>query len=940
LEGRTPATLIGRDDELRAISDLLDRLTAVEVAGASADAPGLDSHRPGGGTLIFVGEPGIGKTALLQAGLSSAQDRGLKALHGRGSESERHLPFAVLFDLVRPVLDHARDLSPVHRSALSQAFGLEQSAQPIEPFFVALAALELVVEAATSQPLLVVIDDAHAMDQPSRDVIAFIARRLGSERVAVLLATRPDAAIELAASIPDTGIVLRTLRTLDLEQSRRLIHLRDRRLPRSVEQAVLRQADGNPLALLELPRALRNHGVLESDWPHEQAPLTSRLEMSFATRLDDLSAVTRVLLGIMSVNDSNLLSEAAAAAKLRAGRELMPGDIAPAVSAGLITSDGSLIGFRHPLVRSAVWRATAAGERAAAHAALAQVTAADPDRSVWHRACASLQADEPLAEALEAAALRALTRGAPGTAVQWLERAAELSEDEALHAKRLLRAAEVAFELGRPATVRRLMQRAQAPGLGAAERARLLWLEGAFDDGTPGDADGVRRLISSAASARDRAEADLAIHLLHGAATRCWWGEPGAEVRAALVGTADSLPLDSRDPSYLATIAVAGDFERHAEVLASVAWWAEQDTVTALQLGGLARAAFVTADFDRVLTFCSPALVELRRQGRLGSLAQVLVFQSFAAMYTGRWDVTRVAADEARRLAEETQQPVWLACAVLGQANLAALRGESEAAHTVLKEAERIAVHTGNGALLNGVLLSRGLAELGRERPAEAYAHLRRMMDPGDAAFHRTQRAWAVDYLAEAAVGCGETEDARGILARLEEEIHDVPSPGVVRAVSYAHALLAPQERAAARFADAYALGATASPWYRARLDLAHGSWLRRHRQVTTSRAHLQSAFYTFEALHAQGWARRAARELRAGGAREALAVEAPRADLSPQEWQIAQLAAAGLSNRDIGQQLYLSHRTVASHLYRIFPKLGITSRVQLHSYLQQHQEA
>ncbi|WP_330473746.1 ATP-binding protein [Terrabacter sp. C0L_2] len=937
MEGTPTTTLIGRDDDLGAVTELLDRLVAPDDDMA-AEGPGHEGRRPGGGALIFVGEPGIGKTALLQAGFAAAQGRGLHVLHGHGSESERHLPFAVLFDLVHPILDHGRALSPVHRTSLSQAFGLEPSTQPVEPFFVALAALELVVEAATPRPLVLVVDDAHTVDQPSRDVIAFIARRLAAERVALLLATRPDAAIELAASVPDTGIVLRTLRTLDLEQSRRLVHLNERRLPRGVEQAVLRQADGNPLALLELPRALRGAGGLDVDWTHDRAPLTSRLEMSFAARLDDLGPVTRTLLAILSVNDSNLLSEAAAALALSAGRELLHSDITPAVRAGLVTSDGTLVGFRHPLVRSAVWQATPVTERASAHEALARVTAADPDRSVWHRACASLQPDEALAQALEAAALRALTRGAPGTTVQWLERAAELSREDR-RAQRLLRAAEVAFELGRPMTVRRLMQQAQVPGLGAAERARLLWLEGAFDDGTPGDADGVRRLIASAASARDRGEPDLAIHLLHGAATRCWWGEPGLDVRSALVDTAASLPLEAGDPRYLATVSVAGDFDRHGEVLTSVARWAERDTVTALQLGSLARAAFVTADFDRVLTFCSPALIELRRQGRLGSLAQVLVFQSFAAMYTGRWDITRVAADEARRLAEETQQPVWLACAILGQANLAALRGESEAAHSVLKEAERIAVLTGNGALLNGVLLSRGFAELGRERPAEAYAHLRRMTDRTDAAFHRTQRAWAVDYLAEAAVGCGETDDARGILASLEEEIGGARSPGVIRAVSYAHALLAPEEEAAARFADAYDLGATASPWYRARLDLARGSWLRRHRQVTASRTHLQSAFYTFEALHAQGWARRAARELRAGGAKEALTAEVPRADLSPQEWQIAQLAAAGLSNRDIGQQLYLSHRTVASHLYRIFPKLGITSRTQLHAYLQERQE-
>jgi ATP/maltotriose-dependent transcriptional regulator MalT len=370
-------------------------------------------------------------------------------------------------------------------------------------------------------------------------------------------------------------------------------------------------------------------------------------------------------------------------------------------------------------------------------------------------------------------------------------------------------------------------------------------------------------------------------------------------------------------------------------VLEAVAWWGEQNGVTALQLGALARAAFVTGDFDRVLAFCGPASGELRRQGRLGSLAQLLVFQTFAAMYTGRWDITRVAADEARRLAEETQQPVWFACAVLGQANLAALHGESDRAHDVLQDAERVAVYTANGALLNGVLLSRGLAELGRERPADAYAHLRRMMIAGDPAYHRTQRAWAVDYLAEAALACGEVEDARGILRRLDERVAGIPSSGVMRSVSYAHALLATDDEAEATFARAYALAAVTSPWYRARLDLAHGSWLRRHRRAAASRPHLQSALYTFRALSARAWADRAARELRAGGARDAPVPSGPPAELSPQEWQIAQLAAAGLSNRDIGQQLYLSHRTVGSHLYRIFPKLGITSRNQLQGYLE-----
>jgi DNA-binding NarL/FixJ family response regulator len=937
MDGEPSVSLIGRGEDVRAITRLLDGVAAPQDATPAGDHQGGGD---GGGTLILVGDPGIGKSALLDLGVAAARARRFRVLHGRGSEAEQHLSFAVLFDLLRPILGDVTGIASAHREALSRAFGLAPSHEPVEPFFVALAALELVVESAARGPLVLVVDDAHAVDQPSRDVIAFIARRLIGVRAALLLATRPNPAIDVAAAVPGTGISLRHLHALDPDQSRAVVQRHAPGLPRRVEQAVLRQAAGNPLALLELPRALHVENPSDTDLTRDRLPLTRRLEMSFAARLDHLSSTTQTLLRVVAANDGNLLSEASSAAALSTGRDVSHADVAPALESGLVMSDGSAIAFRHPLVRSAVWMATAARDRAAVHAALATVVAADPDRSVWHRACASDRPDESIARALDDAAVRALSRGAPGTAVQWLVRAAELSETGALRSHRLLRAAEVAFELGRPSTVRLLMERARSLEHGAEQAARLAWLEGAFDDGTPGDADGVRRLISSAASARDRADPNLAIHLLHGAASRCWWGDPGPEVRAALLEAAESLPLEPRDPRRLATVAVAGDFDRHREVLEAVGWWAEQQSISALQLGSLARAAFVTADFDRVLAFCAPASGELRRQGRLGSLAQVLVFQTFAAMYTGRWDVTRVAAGEAPRLVEETEQPVWFACAVLGQANLAALYGDWQQAQVVLEDAERIAVHTGNGALLNGVLLSRGLAELGRERPAEAYAHLRRMTVAGDPAFHRTQRAWAVDYLAEAAIACGQTEDAREILRALEVDLSEVPSPSVVRAVRYARALLATDDDAEAMFAQAYALGAAASPWYRARLDLARGSWLRRRRQPAASRPHLQSALYTFQALRARGWAQRAARELRAGGAREAIQAPEPQAQLSPQEWQIAQLAARGMTNRDIGQQLYLSHRTVASHLYRIFPKLGITSRNQLHGWLAMHEQA
>jgi DNA-binding CsgD family transcriptional regulator len=284
------------------------------------------------------------------------------------------------------------------------------------------------------------------------------------------------------------------------------------------------------------------------------------------------------------------------------------------------------------------------------------------------------------------------------------------------------------------------------------------------------------------------------------------------------------------------------------------------------------------------------------------------------------------------RLADETGQTLWAATARIAIAVLGAIRGGSDSDAVLLADAERVALRApiATSSLLAGVQLARGLAELSAARYEQAYQQLRRVFDPGDLAFQRVQQVWTLSYLADAAVSTGRQDDARGLLAAVEQLTGDDPSPAARIALEYSRAALAEDADAEALFRIALAGGGGRLPWHRARAELAYGAWLRRQRRVVESRVPLRAARGTFEALGARAWAERADQELRATGEGGWQPTFSPSELLSPQEAQIAQLAARGLSNREIAQRLYLSHRTISSHLYRIFPKLGITSRAQL----------
>jgi len=380
--------------------------------------------------------------------------------------------------------------------------------------------------------------------------------------------------------------------------------------------------------------------------------------------------------------------------------------------------------------------------------------------------------------------------------------------------------------------------------------------------------------------------------------------------------------------------AIINPYRAGTAIVELLSWWVDQQIPDQGVAAALGRAAFAVGDFDRSLLFARRASDTFREEGRVALLAQTLVLETFAALYLGRWEITHVASAEAHRFAMETEQPVWRAVAELGQANLAGLRGDSARSRELALGVERVAAVAGNRSLLNGVQLARGLTALGAETPREAFGEFARMMNPADEAYHIPQSVWALDHYADAAVLTGQVDPARDVLQGFEELTANTTAPGVQRPLAIARALLAEDEEAEAHFVEARSLAAAASPWYRGRLDLAEGSWLRRQRRVSESRDPLRSAEAVFDGLNAAAWTTRAKRELQAAGLRPHHTAPKGWARLSAQELQIAQLAAQGLSNREIGERLYLSPRTVGSHLYRIFPKLDIRSRAQLHEAL------
>ena len=887
---------------------------------------GLVEHaRDRGGSVVVRGEAGIGKSALLVEVSRLAAAAGLRVLSTAGVQSEARVAFSGLHQLLRPVMSQVDALPDPQRRAVLAAFGRTEAVAP-DLFLIALATLNLLGEAAAHAPILLVVEDAHWLDRGSADVLAFIARRLEFEPLVLVAATRDG----FHGAFDEAGLPELTVERLDPAAAAALLDLRTPDLLPALRERVLREAAGNPLALVELPIVSEQVGdeAVSTSW----LPLTTRLEQAFAARVSDLPPGTRTLLLVAALDDGDLLAEILDAGAVL-GDRLAVDDLTPAIDVRLVELDGASVRFRHPLMRSAIHQRSSLGQRQAVHAALAQVLGGDRERGIWHRAAATARPDEGVAAGLEAAAARAQRRGGVDAAVSALERAAMLSEDSGRRGERLLRAAELAFELGRPSLVGGLLRQAAALDLSERQRSRMVWIQERFDDGIRDVAAGARSLTQLAERVAADGDTGLALKLLWGAALRCFWGEPGQAARDGVVTAAERLPVDTSDGRLLAILAFAAPVERGAVVIDRLRLLGVHPS-RHLRAARLADAAILVGAFDLAVGFCNAAIGELRSHGRLGLLARCLAAQAWSAVHLGDLSVAIPAAEEASRLTGETMQPIMHATARVTQSIVAALRGEQDRAEGLAAEAEQEALPVAARPVLATVQHARGLAALAGGRHAEAYEQLRRMYDPTDPAYHLALRCFAVGDLAEAAAYGGRRQAVGGVLMEMEAMALKTPSPALHAGLRYARALLGADDEAEALFQAALHADLARWPFAWARAKLAYGGWLRRQRRAAESRGHLRAARETFDALGTIPWSERARQELRASGETSRHRTPDARDELTPQELQIAQMAAGGLTNREIGQRLYLSHRTVSSHLHRVFPKLGVTSRSALRSAL------
>ena len=900
----TPASdLVGRDREFAVLADLIDHST---------------EH---GGAIVVLGDPGIGKSSLLHAAAEYGRRESLRVLVATGIEAEARLPFAGLHQLLRPVLDVAGRLPPAQRAALSVALGIGDG-PPVELFKVALTTLHLLERLAGERPVLVIADDVQWLDKPTQDVLTFVARRVGADPIVMIGAVRRGHDVALTVA----GVPQLDVGGLDDVAARAVLARHGGDLGRPLRDRILRESLGNPLALVELPMALRR----ASGGEPEVLPLTARLERAFAAQVAGLPPYARDALLIAAVDDSDGLPEILAGTSALTGEAVGVEVLEQPAAAGLIRLDHAHVYFRHPLVRSGVLQRESMTRQFAAHAALAEVLGAEPYRRVWHRAQSITGPDDEVADALADGHLIALRRGSVTSAIRALERSAQLTTDSARRIRRLLLAAEHAFELGRTDLVDDLLAKAETSTLSPLQRARMEWLREIFYDGVPGDADRVLRLCEVAGRALTAGDTDLALKLLFGAGLRCWWAETGPAARARVAEVTQLLRKQAGgDPRYVGALALAEPVHQGRQVIELLKGVVPQSATDPVALWILGGAATAVGEPVLAMDFFTRAEASLRQQGRLALLAQVLICRVSVATELGEWRTAESDADEGHRLAQETGQSIWTTGSLALKAVVTALRGRHGQAQAMVDQVEHD-VDAKLTDLLANAQLARGIGLMVAGQYDKAYDQLRRMFETGDPTSHPTERYHAVMFLAEAAVHADRVDDARAIVAALAHEATVTPSASLARQLTYAEAVLADPDDAEAAFVRALAADLSRWRWLRARLEFEYGKWLRRQRRVADSRRPLRSALAAFDLVGAVSWAEQARAELRAAGERAAPRGPAMHDALSAQELQIATLAAEGLSNREIGERLYLSPRTVSSHLYRVFPKLDITSRSQL----------
>ena len=895
----------------------------------------LDAVATDGAALLVSGDPGVGKTVLLQAAAEAAAARGDLVLSASGVEFEVDVAFSTLNQLLLPLYDGRSGPGPERDDALAASLGLVDG-PPSDRATVSAEALDLLRRTAETRPLVLIIDDLHWVDRASAAALGLVARNVTGSRLGFLAAFRSGAESFFDASrLPD-----RVLGPLDDAAAARLVRRRFPTLAPRVAHRVLAEAGGNPLALVELPSALS--GPQRSARQHlpSPLPLSRRLQEVFAARVQDLPQATRGLLLLAALEGSGDLDVLTPAAT---GGPAADEVVAPAVSAGLVLVDPTTrrLTFRHPLVRSTVVAVSELHERRAAHRALAEAFVEIPDRRAWHLSEATVGSDEEVAGLMEQTAYRILRRGDAVGAVSALLRSADLSQHPSGRARRLAEAAyvgaDVAGEL-RSASRLLLDARRTDPHSGGSLRAAIaasyVLLNGEGDIPTahrllvgalePGSADG---------DAPPRAALSEALQTL---LFVCLWGErpelwDSFRAARARLGEEEE-PLLDLQAQMLGDPARAGKaaLERLDAAIAGLGDETDPSTIERIAQAG----TFV----DRVPA-CREALWRVVRDARDGGAVTVglnaLVQLCVDAFLTGRWDGSRALADEGLRLCAAHGYGLVAWSFRHAQALVAAGRGQYEAAVAVADEMTRWAAPRGVSAVEVMADHIRTVAALGQGRFDDAFHHAAAVSPAGALAPNVANALWLVTDLVEAALRTGRRAEAAAHVRALHEGGIAELSPRLALVVAGATAMTAPDDRFVELFEAALAAdGVGHWPFDVARVHLAYGERLRRARRTSASRVQLASALEIFRSMGAQPWMARAGNELRATGVpRPRIGGTAARG-LTPQEHQVAVLASSGLTNREIAARLSLSPRTVAAHLRQVFPKLDITSRAALREAL------
>jgi DNA-binding CsgD family transcriptional regulator len=877
-----------------------------------------------GRALVVRGAAGVGKSALLEYAAGAAAD--MRVARAAGVESEMELAFAGVHQLCAPLLDRLERLPGPQRDALGIAFGLRGGGAP-DRFLVGLAVLTLLSEAAEDRPLLCLVDDAQWLDRASAQVLAFVARRLLADPIGLLFAVRDPG--EQLGGLPDLEV-----RGLRDEDARGLLRSVVRvRLDEQVRDRIVAETQGNPLALLELPRGLSPAQLAGGFGLAGAQAVPGRIEESFRRRLEALPADTRLLLLVAAaepVGDSVLV--------LRAAERLgIAASAAAAAEADGLVEIGIRVRFRHPLVRSAVYRSAALPDCRAAHLALAEVTDRDldPDRRAWHLAAAAAGPDEQVAAELERSAGRAQARGGLAAAAAFLQRAVALTAEPGPRAGRALAAAHASLQAGAFDAALELVTTAEAGPLDDLQRAQVSLLRGqvAFAAGAVGEAPA---LLLQAARQLEPLDGALARQTYLDAWTAAAFAGRFAQdgnlhevSRAARSAPPPPTPPAPHDLLLdgLAVLVTDGRAAAAPMLRRAVRIFAEDEIATeeGLRWGWVAATGTtVLWDVETSQSILLRQLQSAREAGLLVHLLRYVNMLGILATWCGQFAEAASLVAEGDAIAEATGTRFAPHAAVI----LAGFRGSEAEATRLIEAVTKDARAAGQGVGIKWCQLVSGILYNGLGRYEKALEEARQASEQG----RLYVSVWALPELIEAASRTGQAQVAADALDQLAEATSISQTdwgPGIH---ARSRALLSDGEDADASYREAIErLGRTPLRPDLARAHLLYGEWLRRGSRRADARAQLHTAHDMFDAIGMEAFAERAQRELRATGetARKRTAV-AMNEELTAQEAQIARLARDGLSNPEIGARLFISARTVQYHLGKVFAKLEISSRQQL----------